>query len=246
MEPTTCTNCGATMQGDYCSACGQKALKQRISIKLLLGQLMEGLFNVERSLWQTCKAMFVRPHVVVREYLGGKRKKYVNPGRYLIFGVTMATLPMLFIDLYDYSQNSFWSVDAGRADLQAEMYAEIQKYYNVLLLMLIPVMALFTRLFYRKPQYGYAEHLVLNAYVLTQVNLVAFVFMVLQILLPQSWAGWLSMISLLVYGYMIWTFTRFFEGRTWWLLLKGVFTLLLMAISLAISGTIVGLMVYMK
>jgi len=80
--PTTCPNCGAPQAGRFCPACGQDngRLKLRLTTSLLPS--VQALFSVDGALWRTLRGLTTRPGRVAREYLDGKRVRYVHPVRY--------------------------------------------------------------------------------------------------------------------------------------------------------------------
>src|SRR6185312_10961961 len=67
-----CANCGASLQGPYCHACGQNADAHKRSILHLVGEAIEGLFEFDGRLWRTLPALFFRPGRLARDYIEGR------------------------------------------------------------------------------------------------------------------------------------------------------------------------------
>jgi hypothetical protein len=84
-RPTTCPNCGAEREGEYCHGCGQRFLKDRLTAWELWWLFAERFLDWEEGVWRTFLQMAKSPGVVIRDFLGGKRKTYLNPFSYLLF-----------------------------------------------------------------------------------------------------------------------------------------------------------------
>jgi hypothetical protein len=88
-----CLNCGATLSGAYCSACGQKAHLHR-SVLHAVEEFLHGITHFDSKLWNTLPLLFVRPGKLTREYVHGKRARYVAP--VALFLLTIFSMFLLF------------------------------------------------------------------------------------------------------------------------------------------------------
>src|SRR5881628_3225824 len=78
-----CLNCGASLIGTYCAACGQKAHVHR-SMRGFMHDFVQGLFNFEGKIWQTQPMLALKPGEMTRRYIAGERARFVSPvGLYL-------------------------------------------------------------------------------------------------------------------------------------------------------------------
>ena len=93
-----CPNCEAERAGPYCQGCGQHHLEGRITLRLLWRGFAERFLKLERGLMGTFLAVLVRPGVVAREYVQGKRARYLNPLSYLFLGaaLTLLLMPLMY------------------------------------------------------------------------------------------------------------------------------------------------------
>jgi len=83
-----CLNCGAELQGQYCGICGQRARGRLISLWELLQDAFGDLFEIDSRLWRTLIPLLIRPGRLTRDYLEGKRARYMPPFRmYLVLSV---------------------------------------------------------------------------------------------------------------------------------------------------------------
>jgi len=83
-----CLNCGAELQGQYCGTCGQRARSRLISLWELLQDAFGDLFEMDSRLWRTLVPLLIRPGRLTRDYLEGRRARYMPPFRmYLVLSV---------------------------------------------------------------------------------------------------------------------------------------------------------------
>ncbi|WP_077033061.1 DUF3667 domain-containing protein [Pelomonas sp. KK5] len=73
-----CANCGATLGGRFCQQCGQAAHVHR-SLLHLVEELLHGIFHFETKAWRTLGMLAWRPGRMIREYIDGRRARYVAP-----------------------------------------------------------------------------------------------------------------------------------------------------------------------
>lgn len=83
-----CANCGAPVTGHFCSNCGQRREHEIHSIWHFTQEATEDLTHADSRLWSTMFALLFQPGLLTREFLGGKRVKYLPPLRlYLVLSV---------------------------------------------------------------------------------------------------------------------------------------------------------------
>jgi hypothetical protein len=84
---TPCANCGAKLEGPYCSACGQPADDMHRSILKLTWEGIEGVTHIDGRLGQTLPALLFRPGRLAKDHFEGRRQRHVPPFR--LFLVTL-------------------------------------------------------------------------------------------------------------------------------------------------------------
>jgi Protein of unknown function (DUF3667) len=83
-----CLNCRATLVGQYCGQCGQRATNRLISLWELIRDAFGDLFELDSRLWRTLVPLLARPGQLTRDYLEGRRARYMPPFRmYLVLSV---------------------------------------------------------------------------------------------------------------------------------------------------------------
>jgi hypothetical protein len=87
-ESAECLNCGTRLKGQYCGRCGQRSRSRLISIWQLLREAFGDLLELDSRLWQTLVPLLTRPGQLTRDYLEGRRARYMPPFRtYLVLSV---------------------------------------------------------------------------------------------------------------------------------------------------------------
>ncbi len=101
-----CLNCGATVDGAFCAACGQRAHLHR-SLVHLGHDILHGVFHFEGKMWRTIPELFFHPGRLTRRYIDGERAKFVSPMAlylftvFLMFGVFSFTTSNIFDNAKD-------------------------------------------------------------------------------------------------------------------------------------------------
>lgn len=73
-----CLNCGAVLAGAFCSQCGQSAHVER-SLVHAVHELLHGVLHFDGKLWNTLPLLVARPGKLTRNYIEGKRARYISP-----------------------------------------------------------------------------------------------------------------------------------------------------------------------
>ena len=83
--PAHCANCGRPVNDRFCSHCGQRVESPVHSLSHFLPEVAEDLTHADSRLWRTLLALLFRPGLLTREFLDGRRVRYLPPLRlYLV------------------------------------------------------------------------------------------------------------------------------------------------------------------
>ena len=81
-----CQNCGTLLAGPFCHACGQSGHVHR-TIGHVVEEFAHGVFHVESKGWRTLPMLVLNPGRLTREYIHGKRARYIAPLALFLFMV---------------------------------------------------------------------------------------------------------------------------------------------------------------
>lgn len=76
-----CPNCGTNVQLEYCPECGQRHLDRDQSLRELLREASRQLLQRDGVYRATLRVLVASPGVLTREYLAGRRVRYLSPLR---------------------------------------------------------------------------------------------------------------------------------------------------------------------
>ena len=83
--PPTCRNCGVPVDGAYCAACGQETALRLPTLREFLREAAGRYVALDGRFWRTMFALLARPGFLTREYLAGRRRRYIRPARLYLF-----------------------------------------------------------------------------------------------------------------------------------------------------------------
>jgi hypothetical protein len=76
----SCSNCGATLAGEFCHACGQKRfVESDRRFGHLLHQFLASATDLDGRFWRTLRALLFQPGLLSREYFDGRRARWISP-----------------------------------------------------------------------------------------------------------------------------------------------------------------------
>ena len=80
-----CENCGALLDGPYCSQCGQKAADRIVPLWHMVNEALEAVFELDLRVLHTFPKFVFLPGRLTKEYINGRRKRYIRPFRLYLF-----------------------------------------------------------------------------------------------------------------------------------------------------------------
>ena len=88
VESPACRNCGALLQGRFCTNCGQEDRPLDPSIGEVLGEVAREISTLDGRILRSVRRLFLSPGFLTTEHFEGRRVAWVSPVRlYLIFSV---------------------------------------------------------------------------------------------------------------------------------------------------------------
>lgn len=210
-----CASCGTSHRGEFCNACGQRAVRGRFTVRGVVTHLATDAFDLNRGLLFTAVELFRRPGEVVREYVSGATVRYTNPVKYLVVCVALTVFLTVKVGAAGEMGSGFAEGSGADSAARAQQVTELlNQYLNVLMALAVPFMAAASRLLFRRAGLNYAEHLIFNLYVYAQQSLLFLPFAPLWGLRlpgPKSLPMLAYCLAMLVY--YVWAAASFFPAR---------------------------------
>lgn len=91
-----CKNCGAPLHGPYCSQCGQRAADRILPVWQMVNEGLETVVDLDLRVFRTFPTFFFLPGRLTKEYLNGRRKRYVHPFRLCLFATFLVFAVIAF------------------------------------------------------------------------------------------------------------------------------------------------------
>lgn len=189
-------------------------------------------FDLDRGLLATIIYMFKSPGEVIDSYFYSKGR-FTNPFRYTFVILAFTTLIATF--LIDYETFFKSALEAGSGESLDQMISELNEkvpefnwegyfentnYISVLIstklnsllyiLVLVPPMAFFSRLFFKKKKSRYIEHFVMNLYTVTQFALFSFLTIPIFLYVQSLFLGLVIMLGLLSF-FATWAYKDYLQ-----------------------------------
>jgi hypothetical protein len=123
-----CLNCNAIVQGRYCQVCGQENIVPQESFRHLVLHFIYDITHFDGKFFETLKYLIFKPGLISKEYIAGRRTRYLNPIRMYVF--TSAIFFLIFFamsgDNVVFTGNEPFT-PAQRDSMIVVMQKEIQK-----------------------------------------------------------------------------------------------------------------------
>lgn len=120
-----CANCGAPLTGSFCASCGQKAHVHR-SLVHVGEELLHGITHFDGKAWTTLPMLVFRPGKLTRDYIEGKRARYIAPVPLFLLIVFLMFFVFSFVHITDNSGGVVTNA-SGQPMSQAEAKAALQQ-----------------------------------------------------------------------------------------------------------------------
>jgi len=240
-----CLNCGAELAGKWCAQCGQRVVETRPTVHELLHEALHELIHFDGKILATVALLLAKPGQLTREFLDGKRVRYVTPLRlYLLCSVlffgTMTLLPARPLKVsVDKRASAQLSRAAERVNREPSILAHaLETAFPKAMFILMPLFALIIYAFYFRAERMYVPHFYFS------VHYHAFTFITLTLfeagtLIHSTVVGIIRLVFVLaLFPYLAIALRRVYGGK-WWLTglktfailtIYGFFNLIAMAI----------------
>lgn len=179
----TCPNCECSHCGLYCPECGQSREVGDQSLRRLLHCAASEITSSKSRTLHTFLSFVRSPGRVTREYLDGKRARYLAPfSSYL--GLNILLYLLLTLNSAVLNADLEFEFDSGPVEQIEIVDTLTPDLYPLLGFFLLPIVAGILQLFYRRRQQRFGGHLVAALYLQASLALLFSLFSMLNLLIP--------------------------------------------------------------
>ncbi|WP_295117380.1 DUF3667 domain-containing protein [uncultured Chitinophaga sp.] len=93
----TCLNCGQEVRERYCTHCGQENTEPHETFGHLVSHFFQDVTHYDSKAWITIRDLMLKPGLLTKLYMAGKRQSFVNPIRMYIFTSFVFFLVLAYI-----------------------------------------------------------------------------------------------------------------------------------------------------
>src|ERR1035437_7465196 len=115
-----CLNCGTQVIGNFYHDCGQENIEPKETVWHLVTHFFEDMTHFDGKFFTSLKDLMIKPGFLSKEYMIGRRVRYLNPIRMYLF--TSAIFFLIFFSLYKVDEKSF-----GIAYVKGKTLAQIDQ-----------------------------------------------------------------------------------------------------------------------
>jgi ribosomal protein L37E len=229
-ENKTCENCGHFVEKRFCPECGQENIETRQRFHYLFMHFFEDFVHYDGRFWKTIQHLLFHPAKLTKEYLAGKRNRYVPPVTLYIF-ISFVTffLPSILPDSdskgektepakvsaenaekTDNNQDKTVVINGKTIKLDHEKLKErIVHDFPKTIFLYMPVFAFWLWLFHSKKKWYYFDHGIYTLHYFSFILLTLLLFTLFRKLLflfhiAFNWLG--VIITLVMFGYFVYYF----------------------------------------
>ncbi|MBT8284566.1 MAG: DUF3667 domain-containing protein [Flavobacteriaceae bacterium] len=231
-------------QGNFCPRCGQRSGIHKVTFKETFQDLANNLFSINAPLLITIRDLILRPGVLLRSYLGGKRRTYYRPVSFFIL-MTVLYIVIRSVIGFDPFRNSMIVVEEGGPD--PTLLTEARNYMlmniNNFLFVFVFTLALFLKLFFYK-RYSLAEYIAISFYLLGIYTLIV----TCNMFVVQAFGDQLQPLgSMIMCLFFLYAMVSFFQRKYFFVIVKSFILYILAFMTYAMSSFAISfLIVYIK
>lgn len=138
-----CNNCHHTIEGNYCSHCGQKASVARLGLHEIFHDVVHAITHAEKGFFRVAKELLFTPGKLYSNYFSGKRKTYFSPVTFFLLLMGLALIAGDRLIRYDRQMHGI-----DPANIRHDAERVLFSFQKIRYLLFIPLISLLTWLFF--------------------------------------------------------------------------------------------------
>lgn len=244
-----CKNCERPLRTDYsfCSNCGAKIIRNRLTFRNLWYDFTERFFNVDNTFLKTIKYLFTQPETVILGYTQGIRKKFLNPVSFYAIALTLTGFLYYLIGEFFIDQLSMAWMPGGSETVGEDSFKTAVKNQTLISLISIPLYALVSKLlFLKKKNLNFTEHVVIYLYTSAQMSIVSFPLLLLLLVLGFNYYILTYVLIFVMIFYVAYCLKRIFKLTMTEIILKTLLFFIILVFLMILSGVVQLLFAYLQ
>jgi hypothetical protein len=208
-----CKNCNLDLSEkyDYCSQCGAKVIRNRLTIKQLLSDFSALFLNYDNKFLQTFITLFKNPEKVIGGYIDGTRKKYVNVVSYYAIGITLTGFQIFILRKFFPESLDLTFLTPDNVPKSATDIDWIYDYLSFFALLNLPIYALISKFtFIKLKKFNYTEHFVIMTYIFGHYAIFNFLILIVNAMLGGNYYLVGNLFNLLLMIYTAYCYKRLY------------------------------------
>lgn len=196
---------------------------KRITIQKLVTDVISA-FNIERGLIYTIKLLLSKPGLLVHKYLHEGRFQLFNVFRLLLITTAASLFVMYLIGIEEFIQGFSDGYNSEDEILRVDPNKLQQLFfdwYNLFLWLAIPIYALFSYLLNRRHGYNYAEHMIMQTFQISAINVINTICLLLASVVSMDVFFYSVVFAPLIFYF--WMLTSWLKSRSLAFVLKNLF-----------------------
>lgn len=191
LDSVACVNCGAEVNGNFCSKCGQRVNVKRLSFREGWNDFWARVYGFDGMFPRTLRDLTIKPGKAALRFIERNRVLYYGPVGYFFLMITLLYLvaSLLGIDMVDFVKNSTDTglqqsakPGSGQDKFMQDSMKMMADNIKLASFIVVPLQAFYARyVFFRKSNLTFIEQTVLPFYTMGHIY-------------------WLSMMSLICYA----------------------------------------------
>lgn len=97
-----CLNCNAELHGRYCHVCGQENIEPKETVWGLVSHFFYDITHFDGKFFSTTRYLILRPGFLPKEYIAGRRARYLHPIRMYVFSSALFFLCLYSLFNFNY------------------------------------------------------------------------------------------------------------------------------------------------